>query len=162
MYLLVYHMTCILQCTHRLQFHLGVELVGSLERVGAGGIELGDDSVDRGELRCVLFEKCAQRLEFCVAGGVGVQADGPQAFGFFNRRPKLLRNPDQTMAQERSAGKAIGEHADSLFAERMQGVAIKAVARRDPDAGMEPVAAQDHEAGSDPLALRLKGHAGKF
>ncbi len=56
----------------------------------------------------------------------------------------------------------IREHADSLLTKRQQGIAVEAVARRDPYPRIEPMAAKNLQAGRNPLALFLLGNAGKL
>jgi hypothetical protein len=52
-------------------------------------------------------EKAAQSRDLLVADGVGVDADGPQAARFFNRRPQLLRNPGDAVEKIWPAGKPV-------------------------------------------------------
>jgi len=76
---------------------------------GQGGrLNLGENTIDGGELSRVDGEKTAQGRDLRVAGGVWVDADGPKAAVFLDRAPQLLRNPGEAAVKERGARKTIG------------------------------------------------------
>lgn len=73
-----------------------------------GGLKTEQYTIERGELPRVNGEETTQGRDLCVAGGVRVHADGPEAAVFLDRSPELLRNPGETALKERKARKAIG------------------------------------------------------
>jgi hypothetical protein len=51
----------------------------------------------------------AQSVDLPIIDGVWVDTDGPKAAVFFDRRPKLLWNPGNTVADKWHTRKSIGE-----------------------------------------------------
>jgi hypothetical protein len=73
-----------------------------------GGLKTEEYTINRGELRRVNGEEITQYRDLRVAGGVRVDADGPEAALFLDRSPELLRNPGHAATKKRCARKTVG------------------------------------------------------
>src|SRR6266567_5970564 len=89
-----------------------------------------DDNVEGGELLAMPAEEPLQFSGAARPRGVGVDADGPQAFAVAHRRPKLLRDKGDTIALEGDARKAVGKIGQALLTKRAQRSSIEAVVWR--------------------------------
>ena len=141
------------QRTHRLK---------ALGETQGSGLKTEEHTIERSELRRVNGEEITQRRDLRVAGGVRMDADGPEPALFLDRSPELLRNPGQAALKEWHARKTIGQKENPLFTQGRERVAIGAVTRSDPDVGIEAVAAQDANAFADPSSLRCSRNARKL
>ncbi|HTW61755.1 MAG TPA: hypothetical protein VMD55_08085 [Terracidiphilus sp.] len=121
--------------------------------------EVGHDRVDGRELMRVIAQECAQSFDLAQAGGVGMNADGPQAFRFLQRAPELLRNPREAAAHEGNAREAVGQEMNALGLEGAERAGIESVLRRNPNPGIEPMLAQNVEPFGDPGALPMPWNA---
>lgn len=138
------------------------ELVEALWRSEGRGREFSYYTVKRCELASVLTEEGSELVDLAVFGGVGVEADGPEAFAARDGRPELHGNPLQAAAGVGHAGETVGEVENSLVAEGLEGVAVEAVAGRYPQSGFEAVTAKDVEPLGDEPGLLIHGEAGEF
>ena len=83
-------------------------------------------------------------------------------FGFSTGPQSCCGIQVSAATQEGNAREAVGEQRDSFGAERIEGVAVEAMTRRDPDSWVKPVRAQNPQALDDPRSLGLRGHTGKL
>lgn len=83
------------------------DLVEAFETGEGLGREVCNNAIERRELIGVAEQEDAELLDGRCVHGVGVEADGPEAFGVGHRRPQLHGDPDEAATQIRYAGEAI-------------------------------------------------------
>jgi len=83
--------------------------------------------------------------------------DGPQAGLFVYGSPELLGNPGHSAAGDGPGAEAVREQGNIFFSKYFQRGGVEAVARRNPDAGIESMSAQNGETTLDFTALAIFG-----
>jgi hypothetical protein len=111
-------------------------------------------------LTSVIAQESPQQGDLIIAGSVGMDADCPHPGGFYDRHPKLLRNPGDAAAKVRPARISIRESKQTFGNQRPDRVRIESVARSDEYPRFETLFAQDAKALANPCSLGFWGNTG--